>query len=60
MNAATTCRLRLEGCIKALEENPLLMGYKEFQVSQVKNLFDPEERLKRWEDDIGEVAKTRR
>jgi hypothetical protein len=42
----------LEGRIKGLEDNTLLVGYKEYQVSEAKKLFDPEEKLKSWENDI--------
>jgi|GEM_PF-4677199 hypothetical protein len=36
------------------------MGHKEFQVSQAKKLFDPEESLKRLEDDIKERLQKQR
>jgi hypothetical protein len=42
----------LEGRIKTLEENTLLVGYREYQISASRNMFDVEERLKRYEDDL--------
>lgn len=42
----------LEGRIQKLEENPLLIAYKEFQILQARKIFDPEDTLKRWEAEI--------
>jgi hypothetical protein len=41
---------KLDGRIEALENNTFLLGYKEYQVSAAKNMFDPGEKLKGWED----------
>jgi hypothetical protein len=39
----------LDGRVKALEDNTLLAGWREYQVSVAKHMFDPEENLKKWE-----------
>ena len=34
-----------------VEDNTLLVGYREYQISEAKNKFGPEEKLKSWEGD---------
>jgi hypothetical protein len=40
---------RLEERMKNLENNPLFVGYREFQIAQAKKIFSAEEMLKAWE-----------
>jgi hypothetical protein len=42
---------RLEDRIKNLEENPVLVLWKDFQNLQARRLFDPEGTVKKWEMD---------
>jgi hypothetical protein len=43
---------RLEEHVKNLEENPLFVAVREFQIAQLKQIFKPEDMLKRWEEDM--------
>jgi hypothetical protein len=40
---------RIEGRIKTLEDNPLLIAFKEYEILHAKRIIDPDENLKRWE-----------
>jgi hypothetical protein len=42
----------LDGRIMALENNTLLAAWREVEISKAKNLFDPNTKLKSWEDSI--------
>jgi hypothetical protein len=42
---------RLEGRIDKLEENPFFVAVKEYEVAQMKKIFNPEDMLKRWEEE---------
>ncbi|MDP9289930.1 MAG: hypothetical protein M3P08_17280 [Thermoproteota archaeon] len=42
----------LYGRITAIEDNTLLTAWREVEISKAKNLFDPDAKLKSWEDSI--------
>jgi len=45
----------IEARIKALEDNPLLVAYREFHILEAKRIFDPEEQHKRFEKQLKDM-----